>query len=91
MKEEREHLREIVERTGISAIKLQQLMLLVERTKKTLFTAAELAEHLHISLRSANRLLASLEENGLACLSGQTVTGSAGRPGNIYHIFMEQL
>lgn len=89
--EEQEHLHELVERTGISAVKLQQLILLVEQSKKTLFTAAELAEHLHVSLRSANRLLMALEENGLACLSGQTVTGTAGRPGNIYRIFVEQI
>ena len=90
-KEERERMRGVVARTGISAVKLQQLTLLVEQTKKSLFTAAELAEHLHISLRSANRLLASLEENGLACLSGQAVTGTAGRPGNIYRLLVEHL
>lgn len=91
VKEEQQQLRELVQRTGISAVKLQRLVLVIEQTKKTLFTAAELAEHLHISLRSANRLLASLEENGLACLSGQTVTGSAGRPGNIYRISVERI
>ncbi|NBI67602.1 hypothetical protein D1646_12435 [Pseudoflavonifractor sp. 60] len=90
-KEERERMRGVVARTGISAVKLQQLTLLVEQTKKSLFTAADLAEHLHISLRSANRLLASLEENGLACLSGQAVTGTAGRPGNIYRLLVEHL
>lgn len=89
--EEQARLRELVERTGISAVKLQQLILLVEQSKKTLFTAAELAEHMHVSLRSANRLLMALEENGLACLSGRTVTGTAGRPGNIYRIFVEQI
>lgn len=89
--EEQKQLYEIVERTGISAVKLRQLKLIAEQSKKTLFTAAELAEYLTISLRSANRLLISLEENGLAYLSGQTITGSAGRPRNIYRIFIEQI
>lgn len=91
VKEEQKQLHELVERTGISAVKLRQLILLAEQSKKTLFTAAELAEHLRLSPRSANRLLIALEENGLACLSGQTVTGTAGRPGNIYRIFIEQI
>lgn len=89
-KEEQVQLHQLVERTGISAIKLRQLALIMEQTEKSLFTAAELAEHLHISLRSASRLLAALEESGLAILSGQTATGTAGRPGNIYRIFIEQ-
>lgn len=91
VKEEQRQLRELVERTGVSAIKLQQLILMIEQTEKSLFTAAELAEHLHISLRSASRLLTTLEESGLACLSGQTITGTAGRPGNIYRIFIEPI
>lgn len=89
--EEQKRLHELVELTGISAVKLQQLILLAEQAKKTLFTAAELAEHLHISNRSASRLLMALEEHGLACLSGQTVTGTAGRPGNIYRIFVTRI
>lgn len=91
VEEEQEQFHELVKRTGISAVKLQQLMLLVEQTKKSLFTTAELAEHLHISLRSASRLLVSLEEKGLACLSGHTDTGTAGRPGNVYRIFVDPI
>lgn len=87
VKEERERLHKLVERTGISAVKLQQLILAIEQSKKSLFTAAELAEYLHISLRSASRMLAALEEGGLACLSGKTLTGTAGRPENIYRLF----
>ena len=87
--EEQEILQGLVEKTGISASKLYRIYMLMERTKKSLFTASELAEHLNLSVRGANRLLNTLEEHELASLTGQTVSGKAGRPGNIYHILFD--
>ena len=55
--EEQEILQGLVEKTGISASKLYRIYMLMERTKKSLFTASELAEHLNLSVRGANRLL----------------------------------
>lgn len=87
--EEKESLRALAEKTGISASKLYRINLLRERTKKSLFTANELAEQLNLSVRGASRLLNALEEHELAALSGQTVSGKAGRPGNIYRILFD--
>lgn len=84
--ETQEILQILSERTGIPASKLYRISLLREREKKSLFTAAELASHLNMSVRSASRLLITMEENGLASLTGQTASGKAGRPGNIYRI-----
>lgn len=87
--EEQEMLQTLAEKTGISASKLYRINLLRERTKKSLFTTSELAEQLNLSVRGASRLLNALEENGLVCLSGQTISGKAGRPGNIYRILFD--
>ena len=87
--EEMETLQTLAEKTGISASKLYRINLLRERSKKSLFTASELAEQLNLSVRGASRLLNALEEHDLVCLSGQTISGKAGRPGNIYRILFD--
>lgn len=84
--EAQEWIQILSDRTGISKSKLYRINLLREREKKSLFTAAELAAHLNMSVRSASRLLITMEEHGLASLNGQTASGKAGRPGNIYRI-----
>ena len=40
-------------------------------------------------MRGASRLLNALEEHDLAALTGQTVSGKAGRPSNIYQILFD--
>lgn len=87
--EEHEVLQLLAQKTGISTSKLYRINQLRERTKKSLFTTAELAEQLNLSIRGANRLLNTLEEHGLARLSGQTISGKAGRPSNIYHVLFD--
>lgn len=87
--EEQEILRDLAERTGISALKLYRIDSLMKRTEKSLFTATELAEQLNLSVRGASRLLNTLEEHKLACLVGQAISGKAGRPGNIYRILFD--
>ena len=87
--EEKENLLALAEKTGISASKLYRIDLLRERTRKSFFTAGELAEQLNLSMRGASRLLNALEEHDLAALTGQTVSGKAGRPSNIYQILFD--
>lgn len=87
--EEKENLLALAEKTGISASKLYCIDLLRERTRKSFFTAGELAEQLNLSMRGASRLLNALEEHDLAALTGQTVSGKAGRPSNIYQILFD--
>ena len=76
------------EREQIAAC-LYRIDLLRERTRKSFFTAGELAEQLNLSMRGASRLLNALEEHDLAALTGQTVSGKAGRPSNIYQILFD--
>lgn len=87
--EEQEVLQALAEKSGISAAKLYKINLLRERTKKSLFTASELADYLHMSVRGANRMLTALEEHDLVCVSGHTVSGKAGRPKNVYRILFD--
>lgn len=87
--EVQEQLQLLSQNTGISVSKLYRINQLRERTKKSLFTAVELAEQLNLSPRSAGRLVNALEAHGLIRLSGQTVSEKAGRPRNIYQILFE--
>lgn len=74
--------------TGISAAKLYSIYTLIENTRKNHFTADELARHLKISVRTANRLISALEANRLASFLSFEATGHAGRPKNIYEIHL---
>lgn len=87
--EENEALRLLSQKTGISASKLYRIDQLCKRTEKSFFTASELAEQLNLSVRGASRILNALEEHDLAQLFGQTISGKAGRPSNIYCILFD--
>ena len=80
---------ELAKAAGISEAKLRSIYSLMEKTRKNHFTAAELARHLKISLRTANRLIANLEAHDLAQFFSLETTGNAGRPKNIYEIKLD--
>lgn len=85
----KDRLRPIVEKTGISADKLYHIHQVSVRTGKHLFTAAELSDHLKLSIRATSRILMTLQECGFATLTGRAVTGKSGRPGNIYEVRLD--
>ncbi len=79
-------MQSLAEKTGVSFDKLYRLQQLMRSTGRNSFTAASLADMLHMSMRTANRLLAALAETGYAEIRGRTATGHSGRPSHIYYI-----
>ena len=87
---EQDMLMRLVNRTGISLERLSRLLQLAEEKKQSHVTAQDLCNHLGISMRSANRILTSLEENGYATLAGRLSSGKAGRPFNVYRLTIKK-
>lgn len=83
---EQEKLKNLSEQTGVSGEKLFQIYTMAEKKQKHLFSAEELAKNLEISVRTASRLLLTLEEHGVAKLSYKAPSGKAGRPKHIYEL-----
>jgi predicted ArsR family transcriptional regulator len=52
----------------------------------TRITAHELAQYLHILLRSARRILSTLEAHGMATIVGEVTSYQRGRPRKIYDV-----
>jgi hypothetical protein len=82
-----EHLfLELSKMSGISKSILWNLYSLIEKNKKNTYTSSELSKKLCISQRSSSRMLRKLEDSHLARIVNKEVTGTSGRPSDIYEI-----
>jgi len=77
---------ELSKSSGVSKAILWNLYSLMEKNRKNTFTSAELSKKLGISQRSSSRLLRKMEESQLAKIVNKEVTGTSGRPSDIYEI-----
>jgi len=77
---------ELSRKSGISQSIIYKIYILIEKYKKNAFTSLELSRKLNISQRSASRLLRKLEDYNMARIVGKKMTGSSGRPSDIYEI-----
>lgn len=80
---------ELSKTSGISKSVLWNLYAVIEKNKKNTFTSSELSKKLNLSQRSSSRLLRKLEEAHLAKIVNKEVTGTSGRPSDIYEINLE--
>ncbi|MCZ8512519.1 HTH domain-containing protein [Paenibacillus filicis] len=74
------------ETTGISTLQLQKIVAVLAKTERSEITAEELAYHLGVTIRSANRILNQLEEKGVAEVTYVKQEKLRGRPKKIYRI-----
>lgn len=74
------------EETDLSTLQLQKIMAVLAKTERNEVTAEELAFHLGITVRSANRMLNQLEEKGVATILYKKQEKLRGRPKKIYQI-----
>ncbi|QRG66832.1 HTH domain-containing protein [Brevibacillus choshinensis] len=74
------------EETDLSTLQLQKIMAVLAKTERNELTAEELAYHLGITVRSANRMLNQLEEKGVARILYKKQEKLRGRPKKIYQI-----
>ncbi|HLR46217.1 MAG TPA: HTH domain-containing protein, partial [Deinococcales bacterium] len=72
--------------TGLGLHVLHRLQELTRKRGTSLVTSARLAEHLHVSTRTANRILGRLLDNGYAGLEGKDLTRDKGRPARVIRL-----
>lgn len=83
--EENEIIR-LSEKSNISVVTLSKVAGIMKSLNKEVITANEIADTLNITLRSARRILASLEEAGIAIAVGEEQPAGRGRPRQIYKV-----
>ncbi len=86
---EETYVHELAGLTGLSQTAIYNLYTLIEKQKKNCFTCTELSKKLTISQRSSNRMLRRLEAHGLANYVGKKLTGTSGRPSDVYEILLK--
>lgn len=80
------HYERMSEVYGISVLQIQKILAVFAKTKSKELTGEELAYHLSLTLRQANRILNKLEETGAAKISYKKQEKLKGRPKKVYHI-----
>jgi predicted ArsR family transcriptional regulator len=67
-------------------VSLQKIVSYTRMSRSARVSADELARHLGITLRSANRLLSKIEANGGASCYIESLKGGRGRPKKCYNL-----
>ena len=76
-------------RLHVDHLSLQKIVAYARVSQSTRISADELARHLGITLRSANRLLSKIEANGGASCYLENLKGGRGRPRKCYDVALE--
>ncbi len=76
---------------GVSGATIYKLQCLCESIGRNNITAAELAKGFSITLRSARRILTTLENQKVAKVVGEEQLNGRGRPRYVYHIDFNQM
>lgn len=79
-------LQRLSEQLDISTLQIQKIMGVISKTESSELTSEEIAFHLGITVRSANRILNQLEEKGIARIAYKKQEKLRGRPKKIYKI-----
>ncbi len=79
----------LAEETGLSTLTIQKILKAKEILGDTDFTSQDLADILHITLRSANRMLDNMVRYHMAALLYHRQKGTKGRPQKVYRIIHE--
>lgn len=79
-------LNEIAEHTNLALFQLQKINAVLEKLKTDEVMAEDLAVHLSISIRTANRILKRLQETGYATVLDKKLLHVKGRPPKVYKL-----
>ncbi|MDA8410179.1 MAG: hypothetical protein M0001_07290 [Treponema sp.] len=85
-----ERLVELSRGLHVDHLSLQKIIILTKMRQSTRVSADELAAHLGVTLRSANRLLNKIEANGGATSFDENLVGGRGRPRKYYDITFKE-
>ena len=76
----------IAENCKLSTVTIQKLMSIVKMNGSYELTTNELADHMGVTVRNANRILRNLESGGAATIAHTRSTTSKGRPVKVYRL-----
>ena len=79
---------DLADKTGFSTLTIQKVLKAHELLGDVEFTSKDLADTLHITLRSANRILDTLVRYNLAAILYNRQTGAKGRPQKVYQMML---
>lgn len=77
---------QIAEKCKLSTLTIQKLISIVKMNGSYEITTNELANHLGVTVRNANRILRNLENGGAATIAHTRSTASKGRPVKVYRL-----
>ena len=77
---------QIAEKCKLSTLTIQKLISIVKMNGSYEITTNELANHLGVTVRNANRILRNLENGGHATIAHTRSTASKGRPVKVYRL-----
>lgn len=80
------HLQDIAKKTSLSAITISKLRSLIQNQDHPYITSHQIAEAFDISLRTANRILHTLESYRFAKVIGEEQPPGRGRPRKLYEL-----
>lgn len=81
-------LQEIARTAGLSANTVNRLYQATRRRNSSLFTSAELAEILEVSIRTSNRIIQRLTEQRYARVAGKNLVKPRGRPQRVIRLLL---
>jgi len=76
----------IAENCKLSTLTIQKLISIIKMTGSYELTTNELADHMGVTVRNANRILRNLENGGAATIAHTRSTTSKGRPVKVYRL-----
>ncbi|WP_274310149.1 hypothetical protein [Solibacillus daqui] len=79
-------VQKLSEQTGISALILNKLLLVINKKGSNEITSDDIATHLAITVRSANRMLNELEAKGIAHTISTKHEKQRGRPKKVFKV-----
>lgn len=79
-------IKEIARQAHLSTLTIQKLISIRKLTGTKEITSQEIAGHLNMTIRNANRILANLEQSNLAHIIYEKSTNSKGRPVKVYEL-----
>lgn len=84
LKFDSEKQKEMAERTKLSVLSLSKMSSFIEERHTKHFTAQDVADHLHVTRRTAERMIKKLLEHGYLAIISSEMTYKKGRPRAVY-------
>lgn len=84
-----DRVRDIAKECHLSTLTIQKLRSILWQTGSSEVTTGDLAEHLGVTTRNANRILRGLESGGVAEVTHSRTTKTKGRPVKVYRLRLD--